>query len=455
MEFLIDLFGRFHPLIVHLPIGFLLMGLMMMVYDRRANKHIKIIHFTFFWGSCATLLAVFSGVVQYVREGYSWEAVKDHLIMGVLTFIVSFLLYLKLRGFNFLNRFSKSFLAYGLLITLIFTGHLGGNLTHGKDHLTEPLPVGVKTVLCLQLLPKKLILAPDSYDQLSLYSGVVQVILDQKCVSCHNPKKSKGGLLLHNYKGILTGGEGGPIISKTRAEDSEMIKRILLPKNKKKHMPPKAKTQLSTAEVRLLEEWIAKGAPENTTIAALGLKRNMFATFFPKDETGIFPDLKLPALSSSVMDSLRSFGLLVAPLYKKSTLLKISALNVPKFDDEMSVFLLKAKNHIVDLDLGHTQVTDGIFEVLKELKNLTILKLDNTKVKGKGIGRVKSLKNLKEINLVNTTISRAVADTLSSFSYLQKVYLYGAIDPKHTLEINNRSDITFEMGNYILETFDP
>tara|TARA_B100001057_G_C22501849_1_gene814348 strand:- start:123 stop:785 length:663 start_codon:yes stop_codon:yes gene_type:complete len=219
-------------------------------------------------------------------------------------------------------------------------------------------------------------------------------------------------------------------------------------------MPPKAKTQLSTAEVRLLEEWIAKGAPENTTIAALGLKRSIFATFFPKDEKGIFPDLKLPALSSSVMDSLRSFGLLVAPLYKKSTLLKISALNVPKFDDEMSVFLLKAKKHIVDLDLGHTQVTDGVFEVLKELNNLTILKLDNTQIKGKGIGRIKSLKNLKEINLVNTTISRAVADTLSSFSYLKKVYLYGAIDPKHALEINNRSDITFEMGNYVLETLD-
>ena len=50
MDFLIDLFGRFHPLIVHLPIGFLFLGLMMMIYDRKDNKHQKIIRFAFFWG---------------------------------------------------------------------------------------------------------------------------------------------------------------------------------------------------------------------------------------------------------------------------------------------------------------------------------------------------------------------------------------------------------------------
>ena len=53
MDFLIDLLGRFHPLIVHLPIGFLFLGLMMMVYDRKDNKHQKIIRFAFFWGSLA------------------------------------------------------------------------------------------------------------------------------------------------------------------------------------------------------------------------------------------------------------------------------------------------------------------------------------------------------------------------------------------------------------------
>ena len=45
MDFIYDLMGRFHPLIVHLPIGFLLLGLMMLVYDRKENKHQKIIRF--------------------------------------------------------------------------------------------------------------------------------------------------------------------------------------------------------------------------------------------------------------------------------------------------------------------------------------------------------------------------------------------------------------------------
>ena len=58
MDFIFDLVGRFHPLIVHLPIGFLLMGLMMFVFDRKENKYQKIITFAFFWASLSTLFAV-------------------------------------------------------------------------------------------------------------------------------------------------------------------------------------------------------------------------------------------------------------------------------------------------------------------------------------------------------------------------------------------------------------
>ena len=87
MDFIYDLLGRFHPLIVHLPIGFLLLGLMMMVFDRKENNHQKIIRFAFFWGTFSSLAAILTGTVQYAREGFLWEDIQGHMILGVFTFV--------------------------------------------------------------------------------------------------------------------------------------------------------------------------------------------------------------------------------------------------------------------------------------------------------------------------------------------------------------------------------
>lgn len=109
-----------------------------------------------------------------------------------------------------------------MVLILTVTGHLGGNLTHGKDHLTEPLPPELKTALGMEVVNNKFILLPETHQELPLYSGVIQPILDQKCVSCHNPKKTRGELLMHNFKGIMNGGEEGPIIPAFNAENSEI-----------------------------------------------------------------------------------------------------------------------------------------------------------------------------------------------------------------------------------------
>ena len=111
--------------------------------------------------------------------------------------------------------------------------------------MTEPLPDQFKEVLGIEIPSRTLVLQPETYQELTLYSEVIQPILDQKCVSCHNPKKTKGGLFLHNYKGIMSGGKHGFIVSTSDPEESEIIKRIHLPREEKKHMPPKAKNQLS------------------------------------------------------------------------------------------------------------------------------------------------------------------------------------------------------------------
>ena len=100
-----------------------------------------------------------------------------------------------------------------MLFVLIFTGHLGGNLTHGSDHLIEPLPQGLKNALGMETPAVSFELNPDTFRELTLYGGVVQPILDLKCVSCHNQKKSKGELLLNDYEGIVAGGESGEVIN--------------------------------------------------------------------------------------------------------------------------------------------------------------------------------------------------------------------------------------------------
>jgi uncharacterized membrane protein len=451
MDFIFDLIGRFHPLIVHLPIGFLLLGLMMLVFDRKENSHRKIIRFAFFWGTFSTLVAVLTGTLQYAREGYPWEDIQWHLIMGVLTFVFSFLMYLKLKGYPFFNRFSYRFLGYGLVMILFVTGHLGGNLTHGKDHLIEPLPPQIKQVLGRDISSKKLVLSPDNYQQLSLYSGVIQPILDQKCVSCHNPKKTKGELLLHNFKGIMSGGEEGSIISILNPQQSEMLKRIHLPRDEKKHMPPKAKTQLSKAEIKLIEEWIGVGASENSIIADLGFPTALFTSFFPTDETGIYPDIVLEPIKKSFIDSLVAMGLQVAPIYKTSPLLKISAINTPDFDDQKSVVLLKALDHIVDIDLGQTQVSDAVFDVLKQLKHLTVLKLNHTAIKGSGINQLNTLEHLKQINLVNSKFEDSHLEQMYSFPALEKVYLFGTPSMLSAMEIPDQYQSLFVKGDYKLD----
>jgi len=450
MEFLIDLLGRFHPLIVHLPIGFLFLGLMMMFYDRKENKHRKVIRFAFFWGTFSTLGAALTGTVLYLREGYAWENVQGHLILGILTFVFSFLLYLQLKEFTPFKKLSPKFLGYGLVFVLTITGHLGGNLTHGKHHLTDPLPPELKSALGMEVVSINFVLSPETHQELPLYSGVIQPILDQKCVSCHNPKKTKGELLMHNYKGIMDGGEEGPIILALNAENSEILKRIHLPRDEKKHMPPKAKTQLTTAEIKIIEQWVTLGAPEKTTVAELGLSSQLFTSFFPKDETGIYPDIAPKPLGNNFIDSLKATGLQVAPIYKTSSLLKVSAINTSAFDDHDAMVLLQAKDHIVDLDLGQTQITNAVFEVLQELNNLTVLKLDYTQVTGKGIQKLKSLSHLKEINLVMSALSKSGVEDLFSFPTLEKVYLFGLLDTIEIAEVPDTLQTVFEWGNYQL-----
>ena len=449
IDSLVTLLGRFHPLIVHLPIGFLLLGLMMTFYDRKEKKHLGILKLAFLWGALSTLLALITGLVQYDQEGYPWRDIQWHLIFGILTTGLSFAYYFHLIDFAFFKRIPEKLLAFSLLFVLILTGHLGGNLTHGSDHLIEPLPQGLKDALAMETRAVLFELNPDTFRELPFYGGVVQPILDLKCVSCHNQKKSKGELLLNDYKGIVSGGESGEVINFEIPRKSLIWKYIHLPLEDEMHMPPKAKTQLTKAEIKVISRWIELGADEKKVIKDLGLERSFFSSFFPKNTMGIYPKIKIPAANTEVVENLKDLGINIAPIFKTAAFLEVSCVNMSLFEDQFLDLLLPIKDLIVYLDLGKTKITDSVFSSLVKFQHLTVLKLDNTEITGKGIGQLSGLLHLKQINLTNSNFDFEILPTLFSFPALTDVFLF----QKDSMDYNSDNipqnlKGVFEFGNY-------
>src|SRR3954467_10777861 len=91
----------------------------------------------------------------------------------------------------------------------------------------------------------------------TLFSERVAPGLRKRCVECHNPQKSRGGLDLTTRARLLRGGDQGEAIVPGKAEKSLLIEQIT---GAKPSMPRKG-APLSAAELADLRRWIDAGAP--------------------------------------------------------------------------------------------------------------------------------------------------------------------------------------------------
>ena len=94
MDFIYDLIGRFHPLFVHLPIGFIIIGLMLDFF-LEIKKNMPVLRFVFLWAFITSIFSIITGYLQYDREGYAWESVQWHLVMGIITMVFCLFILLK------------------------------------------------------------------------------------------------------------------------------------------------------------------------------------------------------------------------------------------------------------------------------------------------------------------------------------------------------------------------
>jgi len=427
-------FGRFHPLVVHLPIGFLFFAFILEVFARwKGNKAVTAaVPLALLLGALSALVACILGYMLSLSGDYQGEALDTHFWFGVATTGVAFFAWLissKKLKIEKLQQ-GKPYMATLALIVILLsvTGHYGGNLTHGSDYLTAYMPFGKDKE------EKTLDLA--SVDEAKIFNHLVFPILDEKCISCHNDAKKKGQLSFANPEALQQGGKSGPALLAGNSAASEMIRRVLLDPHDEKFMPPEGKTPMTKEEIAIITYWIDNGkadfqakvnaveTPEaihHTAAVMLGLDAD------GQSNTKL---ANVAPIANQDISALIKGGFKVRELVAASNLFEV-VLPIGTIKKE-NTEALKAKlallaplrKNIIRLSLGGNQLTDSDLAILEGFDNLQLLKLERNPISDQGITKMTALKSLTSLNLFSTQITKATLDRLDKFPKLKNVHVW-------------------------------
>ncbi|TAH39704.1 MAG: hypothetical protein EYC70_02640 [Planctomycetota bacterium] len=409
MTDLLAVFGRLHPLLLHLPIG-LLAGLVALELVLWARRAIPPAGFMSVWAWMTAASAVVTATAGYVlsREpGYAGETVTNHLRLGIAFAVSSILVAILQSRERYRWAYRVALLAsLGLLLP---AGHLGATITHGEGFLTEPLRAARP--------------APDASGDVSTFAGIVQPILEQKCLACHSEAKHKGGLVLHSPETIQAGGFDGPVIVAGDPGRSELMRRLRLPLADEDHMPPDGKPQPTAQEIAAIEAWIAAGAPFEGVVTAIVQPVPVSETPQPVD-----PAATVAPATPQALEALRQQLVHVEPVESGSPLLWVdfAAAAQRTGDAEAQALLDPVRDQVAELSLSRCQISDATVPLLARMPHLRRLDLRTTLVTDAGVAALRNHAVLEELVLAQTRLSEASVDHLLALPALRRLYLWNS-----------------------------
>ncbi len=422
-----EFIGHFHPAVVHLPIGILLIALLLQWLSTKNKYHVlkEAVPVVLLCGGIAAFFSCVSGYLLSINDDYDTILVSWHMWMGLAVMFVSFLLYAKER--NPLFGVNKNLLSVGLLILVFVTGHLGGSLTHGSDYFSKPL----ENIFSDDSVSNATIKPIANVQEAVAYSEVIKPILQTKCYSCHNANKKKGGLRMDDSLLLMKGGKDGKIIETGNAAESEMIKRLLLPVDNDDHMPPREKPQLTEQQIALLHWWIDNNNDFSRKVKELNqpdkIKPMLIAlqkAVEVKKQTVEYPLTAVEKADDKIVEQLKQKNIIVLPVVQNSNYLLVNFVTNPVITKDDLRLLLQLKKQLVWLKLDNIKLDDAALSTIAQLVNLTKLYLSHTNISDKGLLSVQSLTNLTYINLVGTRVTAQGLLQLKNLKKLQVLYLY-------------------------------
>ncbi len=400
--------GRLHPALLHFPIAILLLvPVIELLRNRIRDADVIAAILLSITAFTASLTAICGFFLFHSGDYDNSDDLRWHKITGIAIALVA-------GSLHWLRTQSK--LTYNIILPigcalLIVAGHLGSSVTHGRNFLTQPLEAGAKKIT--------------NINEAVVFRDIIQPVLNEKCVNCHNPNKKKGGLLLTGYQELRKGGENGSAFVPGNADSSTIYQVLLLPYDDDRHMPPEGKPQADADETALLRWWINTGAQQAATVQELKTPDSILTVLNRKYGMGSPLDqLNIAFADFSKIRSLNNPDRGVRQLSKEKPYISVFMANRKHIADKEFDELEPLRQQIISFDLSASVLTTKQAARLGEFPHLQRLHLEHSTITDSALGELTKLKYLSYLNLSNTAVSSKVLSLAGGLTALEKIYLY-------------------------------
>lgn len=438
---IIFLLGSLHPVVVHFPVGLLILAVVLeglFRYNPRFSFVKPTIPIVLGLGALGAVVSAGAGWMLAVTGEYGGGLVEWHQWLGIgvaVGGVSAWLLEREARKASpLIPRAEAGYIAMLSLtaVLLVVTGHLGGSLTHGSGFVTQHLPAPIRTLVG-GLGAARSADVPVPVDSALVYQDLVHPILQDRCVECHGPSKTEGELRLDSPDYIRAGGEGGAVVQPGEPEQSELIERVTLPLYHDDLMPPEGHAPLSVEHVELLRWWIANGASFEARVADMEEDRTppsvqtvLTRLSRPRDEirTGIYAEEVAPP-DSSVLEDLARSPLRIRRIASDDPFLQVEVrAPVDTVDAALLNQLADVAPQVAWLDLSGNTVLAPALQVMGTFPHLTRLDLRGATIEEAGLQALERCTFLEYLNLVDSNVSDAGLARLASVKSLKTLYLW-------------------------------
>lgn len=319
----------------------------------------------------------------------------------------------KIRGFTrallrWLNRYEhwKNASYAAALLLVLMTGLKGANLSHGDGHLTRNMPPQMAALLGGEQSNEANLQLDQAYFEQELLP-----VFRRSCIKCHGADKQKAGLRLDSYAALTE----TDVVRWQDPYNSELLKRMLLPRDDAAAMPPAGKSrELHSEDIATVVAWIQGHSMESIAAQDGGLPEDLRRT------AG-----KLPPVDDEQLAALNQVsGLTVMRLVDNYDLLVIGLSYVPEAAMPAALQSLAPYTaHIVELDCSRCALEDDELSFMASLQNLQRLNLSNSSLNDAAVSQLAELSKLQWVNLFNTPVTLGTEQLRELWPELQSVYL--------------------------------